>query len=144
MNRVELIGRTTRDIDLRYTPNTQTAVGNFTLAVPRERDRDKTDYFRCTVWGRQAENMERFVKKGYLVGVVGRIETDSYTNRNGVDVSTTEVIVEGVDFLEPRHGKDKPAPASEPAPPAEQPSAHQQSPDNLPDSFEQADDDLPF
>lgn len=132
MNKVDLIGRTTADIDLSYTRDTQTAVGRFTLAVNRMRKEDGADFIRCKVWGKRAEIMERYVKKGHLVGISGRIETGSYKNRDGVTVYTTEIVVEDFDFLEPRHDQDKPSPSQ------------QERLDDLPDGFEQTDDDLPY
>lgn len=132
MNSVVLIGRTTTDIELSYTPQTQTAVGRFTLAVDRRKREDGSDFIRCKAWGRTAENMERFVKKGHKVGVSGRIETGSYKNREGVTVYTTEVVVENFDLLEPKRD-------AAPAPDAQPPIF-----DDMPDTFEPVDDDLPF
>ena len=131
MNSVVLIGRTTADIELSYTPQTQTALGRFTLAVDRIKKEDGSDFIRCKVWGRTAENMSRFVKKGNKVGISGRIETGSYKNRDGVTVYTTEVVVENVEFLE---SKRDARPAEKPLPEFV----------DLPDSFEAVDDDLPF
>lgn len=144
MNRVDLIGRTTKDIEISYTRETQIAVGRFTLAVNRRKKEDGADFISCKVWGRTAENMSQYVKKGHKVGISGRIETGSYKNRDGFTVYTTEVVVEDFDLLEPKH--EQSTPASQPAPPAQpaEQSPHQQSLDDLPDSFEQADDDLPF
>ena len=137
MNNVQLIGRTTDDIELRYTPQTQTAVCTFTLAVNRMKKEDGSDFIRCKVWGKRAEIMERYVKKGHRVGITGRIETGSY-EKNGVRHYTTDVVVVDFDFLEPRHDQSAPAP-SQPAP-----EPQQETFDDLPDGYEYTDDDLPF
>lgn len=102
MNNVQLIGRLTRDPETRYTPN-QMAVCSFTIAIDRpakQGEEKKTDYPRVTVFGRTAENCERFLSKGRLVGVSGRLQTGSYTDKNGAMVFTTDVIADRVEFLE--------------------------------------------
>lgn len=132
MNKVNLIGRTTKDIDLSYTPQTQTAVGRFTLAVNRRRKEDGSDFILCKVWGRTAENMSKYVKKGHKVGISGRIETGSYKDRDGATHYTTEVVVEDFDFLEPKHEEGN------------QSNTQQERLDDLPEGYEQSDDDMPF
>ena len=102
MNSVVLIGRLARDPELSYTPNTQTAVCRFTLAVdrPRRQGEDQgADFLRVTVFGRQAENCDRYLAKGRQCAVHGRIETGSYKNREGVTVYTTDIIADRVEFL---------------------------------------------
>ena len=102
MNSVVLIGRLTRDPELSYTPNTQTAVCRFTLAVdrPRRQGEDQgADFIRITVWGKQAETCDRYLSKGRQAAVHGRIETGSYKNREGVTVYTTDVVADRVEFL---------------------------------------------
>ena len=102
MNSVVLIGRLTRDPELSYTPNTQTAVCRFTLAVdrPRRQGEDQgADFIRITVWGKQAETCDRYLSKGRQVAVLGRIQTGSYKNREGVTVYTTDVVADRVEFL---------------------------------------------
>ncbi|QIB68244.1 single-stranded DNA-binding protein [Aminipila butyrica] len=103
MNVTVLIGRLTRDPEVRYTPNSQMAVATFTLAIDRPTGKDKekqTDFPRITVFGKQAENCERFLAKGRLVGIQGRIQTGSYKNKEGVTVYTTDVVANNVQFLE--------------------------------------------
>lgn len=103
MNSVVLIGRLTRDPDIRYISESQTAVANFTIAIDRpvrSGQEKKTDFPRVTVFGRQAENCERFLAKGRLVGIQGRIQTGSYTNKDGQTVYTTDVVADRVEFLE--------------------------------------------
>lgn len=143
MNNVQLIGRTTGDIELRYTSQTQTAIGSFTLAVDRMKKEDgqkETDFIRCKVWGKRAEIMEKFVKKGHKVGITGRIETGSYKNKDGATIYTTDVIVENFDFLEPRH--DETQSVSQET----QTSTPQQTPqdDYAPEGFAYLEEDLPF
>ena len=102
MNSVVLIGRLARDPELSYTPNTQTAVCRFTLAVdrPRRQGEDQgADFLRITVFGRQAETCDRCLSKGRQAAVHGRIETGSYKNREGVTVYTTDIIADRVEFL---------------------------------------------
>lgn len=103
MNSVVLIGRLTRDPEVRYTAGTQTAVCTFTVAIDRpvrSGEEKKTDFPRVTVFGKQAENCERFLKKGRLVAVQGRLQTGSYTNKDGATVYTTDVVADRVEFLE--------------------------------------------
>lgn len=102
MNSVVLIGRLTKDPEVRYTTD-QMAVASFTVAIDRPQRADKekqTDFPRVTVFGKQAESCERFLKKGRLVAVEGRIQTGSYTNKDGQKVYTTDVVANRVEFLE--------------------------------------------
>lgn len=102
MNSVILIGRLTRDPEMKYTAG-QMAVCTFSLAIDRptkQGEEKKTDYPRVKVFGRQAENCERFLKKGKLAGVQGRLQTGSYVDKNGATVYTTDVIADRVEFLE--------------------------------------------
>lgn len=139
MNQVTLIGRLARDPELNYTPQTQTAITRFTLAVdrPKRNGEDSgADFIRITVFGKQAENCDRYLDKGRQVAVSGRIQTGSYKNRNGETVYTTEVIAERIGFLGgSRREAAAPAPVS---------AATQTSFDDLPDTFQAAEDDIPF
>ena len=102
MNQVILIGRLARDPELSYTPNTQSAVCRFTIAVDRPRRQGEdagADFIRITVWGRQAETCDRYLSKGRQVAIMGRIQTGSYKNREGVTVYTTDVVADRVEFL---------------------------------------------
>lgn len=101
MNSVILIGRLTRDPELRYTSGTQMAVATFTVAIDRPvraGAEKQTDFPRVTVFGKQAENCEKYLAKGRLVGVQGRLQTGSYTNKDGVTVYTTDVVADRVEF----------------------------------------------
>ena len=103
MNNVVLIGRLTRDPEVRYTSGTQMAIARFSVAIDRPKKPDgekQTDLPNVVVFGKQAENCERFLGKGRLVGVQGRIQTGSYTNRNNEKVYTTEVVANNVEFLD--------------------------------------------
>ena len=98
MNHVDLVGRTTKEIEISYTPNKQTAVCRFTIAVDR-RGAEGADFISCKAWGKTAENMNKYVKKGQRVAVSGRLETGSYKNDQGVTVYTTDVVADAVEFL---------------------------------------------
>ena len=99
MNKVVLIGRMTKDAQLAYTSNTQKAVSKFTLAV--DRINEGADFINCVAFGKQAENIEKFVKKGNRLAVSGRIQTDSY-EKEGQKIYTTDIIVENAEFIEPK------------------------------------------
>jgi single-strand DNA-binding protein len=101
MNNVVLIGRLTKEPELRYIPESQNAVATFTIAVDRAFSKEKqADFIRITVFGKQAENCERFLAKGRNVGIQGRIQTGSYKDKEGKTVYTTDVVADRVEFLE--------------------------------------------
>ena len=140
MNNVVLIGRLANDPELSYTPNSQTAVCRFTLAVNRIKRDDPADFIRITVWGKQAENCDRYLSKGRQAAIHGRIQTGSYTNRDGAKVYTTEVVANSVEFVgsAPQNQHDnQPRPAEAAAP--EQASFY-----DMPDAFQAAEDDILF
>lgn len=103
LNRVVLVGRLTRDPDLRYTPN-GVAVANFNIAVNRpfsnQQGEREADFINGVVWRRQAENLANFMKKGSLIGVDGRLQTRSYEGQDGRTVYVTEVVADSIQFLE--------------------------------------------
>ncbi|KOO48292.1 single-stranded DNA-binding protein [Viridibacillus sp. FSL E2-0187] len=105
INRVVLVGRLTKDPELRYTPS-GAAVARFTIAVNRtfanQQGEKQADFINCVVWRKQAENTANFLKKGSLAGIEGRIQTGSYEGQDGKRVYTTEVVADSVQFLEPR------------------------------------------
>ncbi|MFC7063071.1 single-stranded DNA-binding protein [Halobacillus seohaensis] len=110
LNRVVLVGRLTKDPELRYTPN-GVAVANFTVAVNRpfsnnQGDRD-ADFINCVVWRRAAENLANFMNKGSLVGVDGRLQSRSFDNQEGKRVFVTEVVADSVQFLESKGGSSQ-------------------------------------
>lgn len=105
INRVVLVGRLTRDVDLRYT-SSGAAVGTFSMAVNRQftnanGDRE-ADFINCVIWRKSAENFANFTKKGSLVGVDGRLQTRNYENQQGQRVYVTEVVVDNFSLLESR------------------------------------------
>lgn len=105
INRIVLVGRLTKDPELRYTPN-GIAVARFTLAVNRtfsnQQGERQADFINCVVWRKMAENTANYLKKGSLAGVEGRIQTGSFEGQDGKRVYTTEVVADSVQFLEPR------------------------------------------
>ena len=108
INRVVLVGRLTRDPELRYTTNNYANL-RFTIAVNRQftnqNGERQADFIGCVAWRSQAENMARYLKKGSLIGVEGRIETGSYQAQDGQMRYTTDVIADSVQFLEPRNSQ---------------------------------------
>ena len=140
MNNVVLIGRLTKDPEIRYTSGTQMAVATFTVAIdrPRKADAEKqTDYPRVIVFGKQAENCEKYLAKGRLVGINGRLQTGSYTNKDGVTVYTTDVIADRVEFLGGQNSSQ-----SESYRAANAPLADDQ--EGVPQGFAAIDEDIPF
>ena len=102
MNSVQLIGRITKDLEVRYTPS-QMAVTSFTLAVDRpvkKGEEKQADFIRCTVFGKQAEMLEKWSRKGNRIAIEGRIQTGSYQNKNGDTVYTTDVIANRVEIID--------------------------------------------
>lgn len=105
MNKVILIGRLTRDPDVRYSASDNTmAVAHYTLAVDRrfkrQGDEQTADFIRCVCFGKNAEFVEKYLKQGVKIIVSGRIQTGSYTNKEGQKVYTTDVVVEEHEFAE--------------------------------------------
>ena len=137
INNVVLVGRLTRDPELRYTPS-NVAVATFSLAVNRNFKNQAGDYeadfISCIMWRQQAENFANWLKKGALVGITGRIQTRSYDNQQGQRVYVTEVVAKSFQILEKKDN-----------------AANNASMENqIPPSFEKtnpmdiSDDDLPF
>ena len=137
INNVVLVGRLTRDPELRYTPS-NVAVATFSLAVNRNfknqaGDRE-ADFISCIMWRQQAENFSNWCKKGNLVGITGRIQTRSYDNQQGQRVYVTEVVAESFQTLEKKDNS------------ANQSSMENQMPQNFGTSepMDISDDDFPF
>lgn len=105
MNTVQLIGRLTREVDLKFT-SSGIAVGTFTLAVNRnftnQQGEREADFINCVIWRKQAENFANFTRKGSQVGIEGRIQTRNYENQQGQRVYVTEIVVNQFHLLEPR------------------------------------------
>ncbi|MBP3577690.1 MAG: single-stranded DNA-binding protein [Lachnospiraceae bacterium] len=122
MNRVILMGRLTRDPNISYSQSGDNmAIARFTLAVDRRgkrqdgADQPTADFIGCVCFGRQAEFAEKYLRQGTKVAVTGRIQTGSYTDRNGNKVYTTDVVLDDIEFAESRSGSSaepRPAPAN--------------------------------
>ena len=110
INRVVLVGRLTRDPELRYTAN-GAAVASFTVAVNRQftnsQGEREADFINCVIWRKAAENFSNFTNKGSLVGIDGRLQTRNYENQQGQRVYVTEVVVENFSLLESRAESEK-------------------------------------
>jgi single-strand DNA-binding protein len=149
MNKVLLMGRLTRDAEIRYSQgDASTAVARFSLAVDRRVRRDANngdaptaDFINCVAFGRTAEFLERFGRKGTKFVAEGRIQTGSYTNKDGQKVYTTDVVVENVEFAESKSQSES---SNSGFAPADRPSPSGAAGDgfmNIPDGI---DEELPF
>ena len=138
MNSVELIGRLTKDPEVRYTSGSQMAVATLTVAIDRPPDKNgqkQTDFPRVIVFGKQAENCEKYLKKGRMIAVQGRIQTGSYKNKDGDTIYTTDVAANRIEFIDWGNKSDK----------GEQ--GKNKSENNEPvqeEDFEEMDEDVPF
>lgn len=136
INNVVLVGRLTRDPELRYTPS-NVAVATFSLAVNRNFKNQAGDYeadfISCIMWRQQAENFANWLKKGVLVGITGRIQTRSYDNQQGQRVYVTEVVAESFQILEKKDNAANNASMENQIPPSfEKTNPMDISDDNLP------------
>ena len=103
MNRVVLIGRLTKNPELRFTPGTGLAVSTFTIAVDRRANKEgkkETDFIPIVVWGKQGENVANYMSKGKLIGISGRIQTRNYEGKDGIKRYVTEIVADEVQFLD--------------------------------------------
>lgn len=136
MNQIAIIGRLTKDPDVRYTTGAnQMAIANFTLAVNREYKKDgeqTADFISCKAFKKTAELIEKYVKKGSLVGIQGRIQTGSY-EKDGRKIYTTDVVVDRLEFLDSKSGSSAPSSGSK----AEVPS-------DIPEGFSLTEEMIPF
>lgn len=110
MNKVILMGRPTKDPEVRYTQKqdgSQMAIARFTLAVDRRGRDSETDFISCVAFGRLGEFAEKYISKGRKYAIVGRIQTGSYTNKDGAKVYTTEVVVEECEFCDSKPQEQK-------------------------------------
>ncbi len=107
MNKVIMMGRLTRDPEVRYSQGaSQTAIARFSLAVDRRWKREgepDADFFNCTVFGKQAEFVEKYLRQGTKVVITGRVQNDNYTNKEGQKVYSVQIIVEEIEFAESRN-----------------------------------------
>ena len=147
MNKVILMGRLTRDPEVRYSQGENaTAVARYSLAVDRRFRREgepTADFINCVAFGRAAEFAERYLRQGTKIAITGRIQTGSYTNRDGVKVYTTDIVVEEQEFAESKAASGSAAPANNyQASPAPSPSSDiGDGFMNIPDGI---DEELPF
>ena len=146
INRVVLVGRLTRDPDLKYTPN-GVAVANFNLAVNRpfksQDGEQEADFINCVTWRKQAENLANYMKKGSMIGIDGRVQTRSYEGQDGKMVYVTEVLAESIQFLESRGQQNQ----QQNQQPQQQNNQNQPQQNNYKQAGQQInvnDDDLPF
>lgn len=144
MNKVILMGRLTRDPDVRYSQGqNQTCIARYTLAVERrfkQEGQQSADFIGCVAFGKAAEFTEKYLKQGTKIAITGRIQTGSYTNRDGQKVYTTDIVVEETEFAESKNNKNGVSAESE----HERPSQSPVDSDgfmNIPDGIE---DELPF
>ncbi|MDO5330028.1 MAG: single-stranded DNA-binding protein [Bacillota bacterium] len=147
VNSVVLVGRLTRDPELRRTQSNM-SVASFTLACDETRrgpNGEKTTIFiGVSVFGNSADSVAKFTRKGSLVGVVGRLTQRKYTNRNGVEVTATEIVANQVEFLEPKgNGPTNDAGYTPDAPSPRMSNQASEASSNV-DSIDIVDDDLPF
>lgn len=107
MNKVILMGRLTRDPEVRYSQgSSQTAVARFSIAVDRRFKRDgepDADFFNCTAFGKQAEFIERYLHKGVKILLTGRVQNDNYTNKEGQQVYSVRIMTEEIEFAESKN-----------------------------------------
>ena len=146
MNKVILMGRLTRDPEVRYSQGEQaTAIARYTIAVDRrfrrDNDQQTADFIPCVAFGRLGEFAEKYLRKGTKIAITGRIQTGSYTNKDGQRVYTTDVVVEEQEFAESKAASQNNgdfAPADRPAPSS---AAAGDGFMNIPDGI---DEELPF
>lgn len=148
INNLTLVGRVTRDVELKYTPSNQ-AVATFTLAVNRNfknaNGECETDFINVVIWRQSAENFAKWAKKGALIGITGRIQTRNYENQQGQRVYVTEVIAENFQMLESRSQQQGQSQGNQQQlPQATQQQAKQPDPFSGGTPMNLNDDDLPF
>ena len=154
INNVVLVGRLTKDCDLKYT-SSGTAVGTFTLAVNRQFTNQagerEADFINCVIWRKSAENFANFTRRGALVGITGRIQTRNYEGNDGKRVYITEVVADNFTLLEPKQTTEQRPRESTRERQQEQKQAAYNDFNNTPDPFgshgesiDISDDDLPF
>lgn len=148
MNKVILMGRLTRDPEVRYSAGENaTAVARYTLAVDRRFKRDgeaTADFIQCVAFGRSAEFAEKYFRQGIKIAITGRIQTGSYTNKDGMKVYTTDVVVEEQEFAESKNASGVSESGYSAAPSPSRPTPSAATGDgfmNIPDGI---DEELPF
>ena len=104
MNKVVLIGRLTKDPELRFAAGSGTAVSRFTVAITRQFKRDETDFINCVAFGKTAETISNYLTKGRQIALTGSIRTGSYDAQDGTKRYTTDVVVESFEFIGSKDG----------------------------------------
>src|SRR5574344_1436504 len=112
MNKVVLIGRLTKDPELRFAAGSGTAVSRFTVAVKRQFKKDESDFINCVAFGKTAETISQYVTKGRQIALVGHIQTGSYDAQDGTKRYTTDVAVESFEFIGSKNNANSSTPAS--------------------------------
>ena len=107
MNRVILLGRLSRDPEVRVTQDGQTTIAKFGIAVDRRGKEDKADFFNVTAFNKTAQFAEKYLKKGTKIALSGRLQLDEYTNKDGQKVTNVSVVAEEVEFCESKKTEDK-------------------------------------
>lgn len=153
INNVVLVGRMTRDAELRYTPS-NVAVATLTLAVNRpfknQNGEHEADFINVVIWRQQAENLANWAKKGAQIGITGRIQTRSYDNQQGQRVYVTEVVAESFQLLESRSVREGQGQGGYSAPSNQAPTqstpdfSRNENPFGQTNPMDISDDDLPF
>jgi len=155
INRVVLVGRLTRDVDLRYT-SSGVAVANFTIACNKPFKKDgeeqQADFINCVIWRKPAESLANYMSKGSLIGVEGSIQTRNYEGTDGKRVYVTEVLAASVQFLESKNKTENQEPSNQqntqssyqPSNQSNNQQTQQPSTQNNLDPIDISDDDLPF
>ena len=147
MNKVILMGRLTRDPEIRYSQgDSQLAIGKFSIAVDRkfkkQGDTVTADFFNCTAFGKQGEFVEKYLKQGTKVVVTGRIQNDNYTNKEGQKVYSVQIMVEEIEFAESKSAAASNAGSFQNMPMSNtEPMAPEEGFMNIPDGIEST---LPF
>lgn len=108
MNKCMMIGRLTRDPEVRVTQDGQTTIAKFGIAVDRRGKEDKADFFNVTTFNKTAQFAEKYLKKGTKIALSGRLQLDEYTNKDGQKVTSVSVVAEEVEFCESKKTEDKP------------------------------------
>ena len=148
MNKVILMGRLTRDPEVRYSQNGESpmAVARFSLAVDRRGSRNSADgqtadFINCVAFGRNGEFAERYLRKGTKIALTGRIQTGSYTNKDGVKVYTTDIVAEEFEFAESKNASGSTSQSYQTSPASAPSASAGDGFMNIPDGI---DEELPF
>ena len=133
MNKAQLVGRLTKDVEVRYSQgDSQMAIARFTVAVDRRGKNNEADFISCVAFGKTAEFVEKYFSKGNRIGICGHIQTGSYTDKDGKKVYTTDVVADEAEFVESKSSAEQGK---------EQPKVDENGFMNIPDNI---DEDLPF